>query len=42
METALQKGEFLRNNDPLLISPITDLDFLIEKKIVLVILVYLI
>lgn len=32
METALQKGEFLRNNDPLLISPITDLDFLIEKK----------
>ena len=32
METALQKGEFLTNNDPLLISPITDLDFFIDKK----------
>ena len=32
METALQKGEYLTNNDPLLISPITDLDFFIDKK----------
>ena len=32
METELQKGEFLTNNDPLLISPITDLDFFINKK----------
>ena len=31
MEHALQKGEFL-NNDPLLITPITDLDFSIDKK----------
>ena len=32
METELQKGEFLTNNDPLLISPITDLDFFNNKK----------
>ena len=32
MEHALQKGEFLTNNDPLLITPITDLDFIIDKK----------
>ena len=32
MEHALQKGEFLENNDPLLITPITDLDFSIDKK----------
>ena len=32
MEHALQKGEFLENNDPLLITPITDLDFAIDKK----------
>lgn len=33
METALQKGEYLNNNDPLLIAPITDLDFYIDKKL---------
>ena len=33
METALQKGEYLNNNDPLLISPITDSDFYIDKKL---------
>ena len=33
METELQKGEFLTNNDPLLIAPITDLDFFIDKKL---------
>ena len=32
MEHALQKGEFLANNDPLLITPISDLDFIIDKK----------
>ena len=33
METALQKGEYLNNNDPLLIAPITDLDFYMDKKL---------
>ena len=33
METELQKGEFLTDNDPLLIAPITDLDFFIDKKL---------
>ena len=32
MENALQKGEFLTNDDPLLIAPITDFDFFIDKK----------
>ena len=32
METALQKGEFLTNDDPLLISPITDSDFFNNKQ----------
>ena len=32
MENALQKGEFLTNDDPLLIAPITDFDFYIDKK----------
>ena len=32
MENALKKGEFLTNDDPLLIAPITDFDFFIDKK----------
>ena len=33
MESALQKDDLLNNNDPLLISPITDLDFFPNGKI---------
>lgn len=33
MESALQKDDLLNNNDPLLISPITDLDFYPNGKI---------